>query len=160
MATIIIYACDTKNNSSLCGPETVSRCKKALSFIKRNDLKNCKIVLGSGVNPRYPNSAPFKETMALFLIDLLSQEKIEADIILSHTNAWGTAEETKSILKTNTNIEDIYIFSSWYHLPRIKIMWRYLTDKNIKTMPCFYLGNYHLPLLEPLKILAFLLFRK
>jgi len=69
--------------------------------------------------------------------DYLEKKLWNFPIILAEKDGWGTFRESLAIydeLKQN-NENEIYVCSSWYHIPRILLIWEIISKGKIKVKP-------------------------
>jgi len=156
-AFAVIYMCDSSTDGKELGNETVLRIQEAAKVIFSEKEKKCQwnILLGAGTQPRKLNAPQAKELMGLYIKNLLLENGYEAvynkpfspncisfekegakDIrtYLAEQEAWGTFWETWVILKTcgiSLLHERLVVFSSSYHLPRIRYIWSFFYDFKI-----------------------------
>lgn len=126
----VLYAGDSEQEGTRCGIETIRRSNRAIDFINLNTSKCLAIILGAGIRPDKPNYPPLKKVMKNFL-----EEKLPIfPIITVEKDGWGTFRESLAIYdglqKCNEN--EIYVCSSWYHLPRIRLIWFIISEGKVK----------------------------
>ncbi len=126
----VLYAGDSEQEGTQCGIETTRRANKAIDFIKINSNKCSAIILGAGIRPDRPNYPLLKQVMEIFLKPKLPF----IPIIVSKKDGWGTFRESLSIYEElkKCNAKEIYVCSSWYHLPRILLIWLIISKGTIK----------------------------
>lgn len=159
---LIVYGGDSRRNGTECGPETRLRCDAALSFIKENPHWEFIIILGAGKRPDKVDHPPLSTIMRSYMQDR-SAESPASNIrmyIAAEHKSWGTLAETAyAVMHVTGKTSEVYVCSSFYHLFRIRLLWRLLKQTisvQRVSVPSFNLINI---LLEPLKILKALIIR-
>lgn len=144
-AVILLHAHEQNKDGSL-NNQTADRCDKAINvFKKRNDA----VIYITVSNEKSGKMIAFE--MKNYLIKIgISKESIKV-----FPEAFNTIGEIKVALKYMEGDEKIISVSSFYHLPRIFIMW--LLKGKLVVVKASYRGIYLKDLmLEPLKMVYFL----
>ncbi len=123
-----IFGGSTELGGTLLGKDTYHRCTEAVTYIRRNDLRNIVIYLCAGRSPRYPRAPKLAEVMMEYLKFNLYDEVEKRNITFRITkdNPWSTWNETIAMntMLTADQQKRILIFSCWYHIPRIGCIWK------------------------------------
>ena len=134
---LVVYASDSACDGTECGPETKKRCERAIHFIKENLDKEIVVILGAGNRPGYPSYPPLKFVMQKYL-ELRIRQEFQY-VFLSNVcfgevedDAWGTRQETRVVIKSLDRDYPVYVISSWYHVPRVRLLWKQLQKKKRK----------------------------
>jgi hypothetical protein len=134
-AAILPYGADSRCQGTKCGPETIIRLEKTVALVLTLFNKRCTIFLGAGADPKERTSPLLKKAMKSYLVLALKREQRRAqekgrafimpEIVLAKVDAWGTIAETVAVAKElkERGITECYLVSSWYHLPRIILIW-------------------------------------
>ena len=125
----VLYAGDSQQEGTLCGTETLRRIKKAVSFIACNRNKFSFLVLGAGIRPDKPHYPPLKKVMK----ECLENHLNNFPIVTTEIDGWGTFKESLAIYAAfkEGGQNEIYLCSSWYHIPRILTIW-FMINRKIK----------------------------
>ncbi len=127
---ILLYGGDTCHNGTVCGPETRKRCERLVRFIKGNPYLRYVIILSASGSAQ-PGQPPLNKVMRAYLIKIFQSEfagyknLIAPEIICTTDSAWNTANESISAAHwfEQEQTSEFYVLSSWYHLPRICMIW-------------------------------------
>lgn len=158
-----MYACEyARGTTTKCGPETIARLEQAIEYVRQHPKEKITILLTAGCAPRkICRSSPLKVIMAEYALKRCREEMVADGTFNLPTinsaieeNRWGTLQET---IGMTTLIGDdaparIIAISSWYHLRRIRFLWKKLTGVAIETLSVQKTTNRLLPWLELLKI--------
>ncbi len=116
---IALYGGETTEDGQKLGPEVTRRMEGCMRFIKAN--LNCTIVLGAGIRPDQRNYPQMKDLM---YVQFQKEDHIPPRIIRAEKDGWGTFRESVAIKgELPEDVIEIWICSSWYHIPRIKFIW-------------------------------------
>lgn len=135
MKTIIgIYGGSTETGGTLPGEDTMKRCTDAIHYIYTHDLSDIVIYLSAGIPPMHPKAPKLAEVMQKYMVLVLNDEIQRRNISFRITpqNPWSTLDETAAMITmlAQDGQSKIIIFSSWYHIWRIKFIWRYIIKNN------------------------------
>ncbi len=126
----ILYGGDTCQEGTKLGDESIQREIAATRFVVYNREKVAYFLFGAGTRPDKPEYPQLKELM---------KERFEAlfpnlSTYTTDTDGWGTFDETVSLFEQLLSLheEEIYVCSSWYHLPRIRFIWWIVARGSIK----------------------------
>ena len=143
--------------------ESLIRLRKGFSVykkLKNNFRENTYFV--SSVQDRLKESYPSQsELIKKILIDL----DVPSEKIIISKKSSSTLEDIKNsfeLIRIHNLPEPIINVSSWYHIPRIRLMWFFLRKRfNYPKVQYIFAGvaNYFWILLEPVKVLKLLYLR-
>ncbi len=137
---MVLYGADSvlENNQVTLGPRTKTYCNYLVQCIKERMVDFlCKVYLGAGINPKFgDDKKSLAEVMHLeiaanFIWPPCRGKKL-IPRISENKKAWGSIEETRAILDMlviDGEVEPI-VFSSKYHLWRVKLIWWILRKEN------------------------------
>lgn len=175
----MIYFCDFSADNTDVGRESLARINEAIKYIMSNPNIHYNILLGAGLFKG--NGQVAKELAAKKIKEILRSKgflggqspeyfrlrlwNTEVSILLSKDNAWGTFVETLSMWRSFSKLlltHQSIIFSSNYHIPRIKFIWLFFpkcqkeflgvkVNRTLKEKLLYYL-------LEPLRYLKVIFF--
>lgn len=142
---LIVYFCDFSPDNTEVGPESLARINKAIEYILSNQDTHYYILLGAGL---FKGNGKIAKYLAAKKIASLLREKgfkrefsqiadkkilklgqLEVEILTAKTQAWGTYAETLAIWESFKILLMIFktkIFSSKYHILRLKFIWLFL----------------------------------
>lgn len=154
MRMICLFAGEFGPYNSI-GSETVNRCLAALKFFQKNP--DSIILMAAGPN-LLDKASPLH---CQLMYDFLIAKGVPPQQAIICGSAQSTTEEIEAMANYQCKelVSEIYVVSSWYHLPRILFLWQ--QKKHIKTYPVpawdFSFYSLKRAALEPLKfILPFL----
>jgi hypothetical protein len=136
----VIYAGDSEQDGSQCGPETVRRIEYGIQFIESRADQRFVVVLAAGTRPDKKEYPPLKEVMRSYLERRLAVEMEHSrlskmpDIVIAQKDGWGTLEESIAAFEELRRLDarEAYVESSWYHVPRILIIWSLISLRSLK----------------------------
>jgi len=126
----ILYGGDTCQDGTQLGIESLRRTKTALRFIRENRFRIDYMLIGPGINPDEPDYPLLKLVMYRYL----KKFPVLPPIIIVEEDAWGTFKETLVLYTelASCNENEVFICSSWYHIPRIRFIWWIIAEDKIK----------------------------
>ncbi len=131
---VIVYAGETEQDGKECGPETRRRCERAIELAHqiKNKGDSVYMIFAAGIRPDKPHYPQLKEMMQRYVRTNLPAS-FPIDTVTTETDAWGTFTESKSaeIEIKNQQISEVYVVSSWYHIPRIILIWKLIGNYKI-----------------------------
>ncbi len=153
---VVVYAGETEQDGTQCGNETKRRCQTALHFIEKHKDKKIVLILAAGIRPDEPDFPELKKVMEKYLEHQVDPAHVT--ILLAEKDGWGTIQETAAAahLLKRIDVHEAYVVSSWYHLPRIFLIWKRLGGFKIHPVSSPSPRLYSI-LLEPLKLIKVLL---
>ena len=119
---LVLYAGDSHKGGTKCGVETIRRLERVDEFIEKN-IHHCScIIFGAGIRPDKPDYPPLKEIMRNYW----REEFAPFSTILAQQDGWGTFKESLAVAGELKKLgeTEFYICSSWYHIPRILLIWK------------------------------------
>lgn len=157
MTIIALFAAEFGPHNSL-GIETTNRCLAALKCFQKN--LNSIVLVAAGSNP-LDKSSPLQSQL---MRDFLITKGIPSNHVVICGEAQSTIEEIEAMAKLLNNqfkesASEIYVVSSWYHLPRILFWWQRQTHLEVHPVSTWEFSFYSFKraILEPFKfILPFL----
>jgi hypothetical protein len=127
----ILYGGDTCHEGTMLGVESQRREDKAAPFIRQHYSRVAYVLLGAGIRPDKPEYLQLKEVTKY---NLAAQLRRNFPIITTEKDGWGTFNETLALYDElkRYDEDEIYVCSSWYHLPRILFIWWIISRGTIK----------------------------
>lgn len=99
-------------------------------FVMYPDTPFC-VLLAAGIRPDKPHYPLMKKIMSDYLQERFEEEiyykrlRIMPEIRMTQADGWSTFKESLAALHELRlmNRNDVYVGSSWYHIPRILFIW-------------------------------------
>lgn len=143
---IVLMGGDLEDDGNELGAESKIRCTKAALVFNQINIDGCRaqIIISAGKMPNYPKQ---KGTLSLMMSHYIYENfSINGDTFMLNWQATNSAAEIQLAIDTIKNFRDFYekrglhdhmrcykviIVSSWYHLPRLKFLWRKYAHENM-----------------------------
>lgn len=131
---ILLYGGNTTNEGTVLGLDTQRRCNKLIDIATKNPDTTFIVFLAAGIRPDKKQYPQLKYVMQNYL---QSKGLENITVIICIVDGWTTFYESIAAFDTMQRhpIETLYVLSSWYHLPRIVVIWKLLRKNfRIKTI--------------------------
>ena len=150
---IIVMACDLAEYGAALGSESRARCREGVevyaSLCNAYPESIPVFVLAGGFSPDLHYICQ-DHSLAHMMRTELIQQGITESVIYADKTGWGSKQEIEVCFSeiqkldlldgvlTPDNDPDVVIVSSWYHLPRLRMLWdRLLKQKSAHLGICF-----------------------
>lgn len=127
---VVVYAgtFEKKGDRYVLGYDTAGRCRKALKVTRR--MRSATIFLSGGKQPGNPET-----THARVMFDWFRAHGFKGDIVMSEIG-YVTNSAIETILAARRigqlgGFERISVVTSWYHMPRVWLLWKLIAKTNV-----------------------------
>ncbi len=154
---LLIYAYGTTDKGTKLDNGTIERVEKSLDLIKKQGSDTVHVLLGAGIDPRFPYAPTLKSLMHNYIFDQLETQEYEKLVVYEVIkDAFGTFKETQAVIEmlefNGITNQTIYVVSHEFHRKRIEYIWSFFGQYKVEFIACddAYKGS---DTLEPLKML-------
>jgi hypothetical protein len=128
---LVLYGGDTCQEGTQLAIESLRREAAAIAFMRKNSWRVKCVITGAGIRPDEPHYPQLKD---LAKASILEHFPMCPPVFTARKDGWGTFNESLALYDALglCGANEIYICSSWYHLPRIRLIWWIIAGNKVK----------------------------